>query len=177
MGNQPASSWSTGGAASQITIEPTCRLFPPLIPVLPVVVPTCSATLVPFRWDQQRITDSLCHVSAGAETAQGRCKGRRQKSAQPMCQGELLEEERVSALKVGARELAASGGQAIPLEGHQAAPVTPQTHVSAQQEQTQQTDNRSLHRHKAERILLWRIDASMRMLRLLAVHAADEHEV
>ena len=34
----------------------------------------------------------------------------------PICQGELLEEERVTALKVVARKLAASGGQAISLE-------------------------------------------------------------
>ena len=92
------------------TIEPTCRLFPPPSQVLPVVVPPCTATLDVCRWDQQRTTDSPCAVSAGAETAQGRCKGRRQNSAQPMCQGELLEEERISAPKVVARELAASGG-------------------------------------------------------------------
>jgi hypothetical protein len=90
------------------TIEPTCRLFPSPIQVLLVVVPPCSATLVLCRWDQQRTTDSVCHVSTPAETAQGRCKGRRQNSAQPMCQRELLEEERVSAFKVVARELATS---------------------------------------------------------------------
>ncbi len=125
------------------TIEQTCRLFPPPIQVLPVVVPTCSATLVVCRWDQQRTTDSPCAVSAGAETAQGSCKGRRQNNAQPhVPRGTAGRGEGLSAQGrcMGACLI---WGQAIPLEGHQAAPVTPQTHVTAQQKRTEQTDNRS----------------------------------
>jgi hypothetical protein len=61
-----------------------------------------------------------------------------------MRKGELLEEERVSATMVVARELAASDRQVIHLlEDHQAAPVTFQIHVTAQQEQTEHTNNRS----------------------------------
>ena len=63
------------------TIEPTCRLFPPTIQVLPVVVPPSSATLVLCRWDQQRTADYLRPFPAPAETAQGRCKER------SMCRG------------------------------------------------------------------------------------------
>ena len=56
-------------------------------------------------------------------------------SAQPICQGEQQEQERVSALKVVASELATSGVQTMPwLEGQQVVPVTPQLHVTVPQD-------------------------------------------
>jgi hypothetical protein len=62
-----------------------------------------------------------------------------------MLQGEPLDEKMITSPKVIARELAASGGQAMPLlEGNQATLVTSQIIVTAQQEQTKCTVNRSL---------------------------------
>jgi hypothetical protein len=70
------------------TSDPACRIFPSLVQVPPGVGPSSCARLVVCRWDQQRTTDSPHHVPALADGSRGRCK-----------------------------EHAASGGQAIPLEG------------------------------------------------------------
>src|SRR5947209_14741551 len=75
-------------ACTNPTRDPACRLFPFLVQVPPVVVPPSCATLVLCRWDQQCTTDYPRHVPALADGSRGRCK-----------------------------EHAASGGQAIPLEG------------------------------------------------------------
>jgi len=53
------------------------------------------------------------------------------------------------------------------LEGDQATLVTPQIIVTAQQEQTKCTVNRSPHRHKNERPPLWGIDTSIARLHFL----------
>jgi hypothetical protein len=85
-----------------------------------------------------------------------------------MLQGEPLDEKMITSPKVITRELAASGGQAMPLlEGNQATLVTPQIIVTAQQEQTKFTVNRTPHRHKNERTLLWGIDTSIARLHFL----------
>src|SRR5947209_7465628 len=70
------------------TSDPACRLFPSLVQVPRVVVPRACATLVVCRWDQQSTTDSPRHVPALADGSRGRGK-----------------------------DHAASGGQAIPLQG------------------------------------------------------------
>ncbi len=53
-----------------------------------------------------------------------------------------------------AREHAASGGQVIPLEGHQASRVTPQTHITAQRGEPSKGTVALLHSHKEESLLL-----------------------
>jgi hypothetical protein len=87
---------------------------------------------------------------------------------QPVRQGEPLDQKMITAPKVIAKELAAYGGQAMPLlEGNQADPVTSQISVTAQQEQTRYTVNRSSHGHKNERTMLWGIDSSIARLQFL----------
>src|SRR5438876_12186097 len=59
------------------------RLFRSLVQVLSVVVPSSSATLVLYRWDQQRTTAHLHRVPTHTDGPWGRCNERRQDSIAP----------------------------------------------------------------------------------------------
>jgi hypothetical protein len=56
------------------TLGPACRLFPPLVQVLPVVVPPSCAMIVVCRQDEQHTTDYPRPFPAQADTARGRQK-------------------------------------------------------------------------------------------------------
>src|SRR5690348_10148004 len=61
-------------------------LFRSLVQVLSVVVPSSSATLVLYRWDQQRTTDHLHRVPTHTDGPWGRCNERRQSNKHLMLQ-------------------------------------------------------------------------------------------